>query len=88
MHIEICLAYQIKSFNSRYVLDITPKRFKYESPVHNYLRFTYSGGIDQIFMIRKYVYFIAKRIPSELLKALYYQDSFILHCSVIKLCLN
>ena len=66
-------------------MNIRPKIFKSESPLHHPLRFTQGYGIDQIFMIRKYVYFIVKENPLELIKAFHYCEKLLLSRIVVRL---
>ena len=47
--------------NSRYVMYVSPKIFDYEFPTRHSLRFTQSGCVDQISVVQKYVYFVAKQ---------------------------
>ena len=64
--------------NSIYMLNIRPKLFENESPVHHTLRFTQGCGIDQILMIREQVYFIAKENSLEFIEAFHYRDKFLI----------
>ena len=56
-----------------------------DSPAHQTLRFTQGCGIDHIFMIRTYVYFITKYNSVELIKALKYYDKLLIVSSVVTL---
>ena len=67
------------------MLNITLKLFENELLAHHPLIFTKGCGIDQIIMIREYIYFIAKEDSSELLKAFQYHKMLLLIRSVVTL---
>ena len=69
------------------MLNIRPKLFDNESPVHHPLIFTQGYGRDKKIMIRKEVYFIATENNLEFLKAFDYRENFVLSLSVVTLCL-
>ena len=70
------------------MLSIRPKLFDNKLPAHHPLRFTQGYGIYQIFIIRKYVYFIAKENSLEFLKAFHYREKLFISLNVIKLWLD
>ena len=70
------------------MLNIRHKLFDNESPVNHSLIFNHGCGMDQIFMIQKYVYFIAKWNSAELIEAFHYSEKFLLGCSVVTLWLD
>jgi hypothetical protein len=67
------------------MLDIGPKLFEYEAPSHDTLRFTQCGCVDQILVVGPYVNWIAEKNSTELFKAFYYSEKFLLGCSVVAL---
>ena len=69
------------------MMSVRPKLFENKSPAHHLLIFTLGCGIDQIFMISKYVYFIAKYNSTGFLETFHYRDKFLLGRSVVMLCL-
>ena len=71
--------------NSMYMQNISPKLSENELSAHQPLRFTQGCGIDQIFIIWKCVYFIAKYNYTELLKALNYCEKLLPGISVVTL---
>ena len=67
------------------MLNVRPKIFENESPVHHPLGLTQGCSIDHILMIQEYVYFITKNNSLELFEAFHYCEKFLLSRSVVTL---
>ena len=67
------------------MLNIRPKRFENEFPAHFTFIFNQGCGIEQILMMREYVYFLDKDNTSELLKAFHYHKNSLIIRSVVTL---
>ena len=81
---------RIRSYvvNSRYMLNIRLKLFKNDSSAYHPLRFTQGCGIDQMFIILKYVYLIAKYSTAGFMRAFNYCKKLLFGISLVMLWLD
>ena len=73
--------------HSSYILDVGPKRFKYEAPSNNPLRFTQGGCVDQIIVVRPYINWVTEKNSTELFQAFNDGEKFLLGRCIVALSL-
>ena len=68
------------------MLDVGEKLFEYESPSHDSLRCAIFCLVDQVFIVREYVYFVSKQDSSEMFEKFDDRENLLLCCRVFQLC--